>query len=62
VKNSTLRQSTLALLMLLAVGMSRSLAQPSPAPMHPLAQLSDNDPIGTDPEPPPPCCSLVAVH
>jgi hypothetical protein len=48
--------------MLLALGMSKSFAQPSPAPMHPLAQLSDNDPIGTDPEPPPPCCSLVAVH
>lgn len=61
-KNSTLRPSTLALLVLLALGMGKSLAQPSPTPMHPLAVLSGNDPTGGDPEPPPPCCSLVAVH
>jgi hypothetical protein len=47
--------------MLLALGMGKSFAKSSPASIHAVAQLTE-DPIGGDPEPPPPCCSLVAVH
>jgi len=63
VKNSAVRQSTLVLLVLLAVGIGKSFARQTSAAPHPIAQRPvAADQTGGDPEPPPPCCNLVAVH
>jgi hypothetical protein len=64
VKNSALRPSTLALLALLfSIGIAQpTIPQARAARTLTHTTAASSDPTGTDPEPPPGCCNVIAVH